>query len=87
MKILLYILVPVLVVTAAALYVWARDRQPTSLQSGVESFRREMDALSPDARIGQQRRPGGEVAPRTAPSAPPGSRPAPRRPPSAEGEG
>ena len=49
MKILLYILVPVLVVTAAALYVWARDRQPTSLQSGVESFRQRVLKLAPHA--------------------------------------
>ncbi len=48
MTVLVYLLVPVLVVAIAASITWARNRQPTSLQSGVESFRREMEALSPE---------------------------------------
>ena len=84
MKVLFYVLIPVLIVAAAAVYIWVRDRQPTSLQSGVESFRREMDALSPDARIGERRRPPGEVGQAT-PSAPPGARPD-RRPVDGEGD-
>ena len=31
MSILLFLLVPVLVVTAAALFTWVRNRQPSSL--------------------------------------------------------
>lgn len=49
MRVLLYLLVPAMIVTFAALVMWARNRQPTSLESGVESFQREMEALSPDA--------------------------------------
>ena len=87
MTILAYLLVPVLVVAIAASVTWARNRQPTSLQSGVDSFRREMDALSPDAAPLHRRRTeptgpgdtalGGRPA-TTAPSPP--SDP-PRRPP------
>jgi hypothetical protein len=54
--VLAYLLVPVLVVAIAASITWARNRQPTSLQSGVDSFRREMDALSPDAAPTHRRR-------------------------------
>ncbi|MBX3313183.1 MAG: hypothetical protein KF906_02595 [Actinobacteria bacterium] len=49
MSVLLYIVVPVLIVAAVSTTVWLRNRQPTSLEHGVDSFRREMDALSPDA--------------------------------------
>ena len=78
-----YLLVPVLVVAIAASVMWARNRQPTSLQSGVDSFRREMDALSPDADPLNRRRPdtGGDVAggpprrPRNEPARPESARP------------
>ena len=70
MKVLAYVLVPVLIVSAYAVYRWLSDRQPSSLEHGVDSFRREMDALSPDARIGVRRRPGAEgAAPAGAPEA------------------
>lgn len=72
MKILLYLLVPVLIVAAAGVFTWLRNRQPTSLEHGVQSFRREMDALSPNAAPMQRRRPD--------PSAPSRNEP-PRRPP------
>ena len=48
MKILLFLLVPILIVLAASLVMWVRNRQPTSLESGVDAFRREMHALSPE---------------------------------------
>ncbi len=56
MSVFAYLLVPIAVVAVAALVTWARNRQPTSLQSGVDSFRREMDALSPDAAPTYRRR-------------------------------
>lgn len=56
MTVLAYLLVPVLVVAIAASITWARNRQPTSLQSGVESFRREMEALSPEGDPRNRRR-------------------------------
>ena len=48
MTILVYLLVPLVIVLVASFVMWARNRQPTSLQSGVDDFRREMQALSPD---------------------------------------
>jgi hypothetical protein len=73
-KILLFVLLPVLVVSAYALWVWARNREPSSVESGVDSFRREMNALSPDA-APVQRRPErssdpSDGAPRQAPRRP-----------------
>lgn len=56
MTVLIYLLVPILVVAIAASVTWARNRQPTSLESGVDSFRREMQALSPDADPRNRRR-------------------------------
>lgn len=68
MSVLAYLLVPIAVVAIAALVTWARNRQPTSLQSGVDSFRREMDALSPDAAPTHRRR---SDPPETGPQGPP----------------
>lgn len=56
MMILLYLLIPALVVGIAASVLWLRNREPTSLESGVESFRREMQALSPEAAPEHRRR-------------------------------
>lgn len=69
MTILGYVLIPVLIVALFAAFSWFRNRQPTSLQSGVDSFRREMEALSPDADPLHRRRSAG-----------PGSRPPSARP-------
>lgn len=55
MSVLLYLLIPILIVALVAAVNWLRNRQPTSLQAGVDSFRREMEALSPDARFQQRR--------------------------------
>lgn len=78
MNILAYLMVPIAVVAVAALVSWLRNRQPTSLESGVDSFRREMDALSPDA-APSNRRPPEAGPPRDQPPR------GPRRPPSADG--
>ncbi|MGB3056237.1 MAG: hypothetical protein WBB52_15425, partial [Acidimicrobiales bacterium] len=48
-KILVYILIPALVVAVVAVISWVRNRQPTSMEAGLDSFRREMRALSPEA--------------------------------------
>lgn len=71
MSVLLYVVVPVLVVAVAATTVWVRNRQPTSLEHGVDSFRREMDALSPDAAPLHGRRVESPARPRP-PRRPPG---------------
>ena len=78
MKILFYLLVPVIAVTAYGVFVWARNRQPSSLESGVDAFRREMSALSPDAAPQPRRRPEAIADP-----VPPIRRD-PRRPPTAD---
>ena len=74
MKILIYLLVPALIVAAVAIIGWARNRQPTSLEAGLDSFRREMQALSPDAAPTYRRREEP-----TKPSS--DNRPGPTRPP------
>jgi len=41
-----------------------RHRKPSSLEHGIDSFSREMDALSPDRQAGPRRRSGPpQVAP------------------------
>jgi hypothetical protein len=78
-KILLFLLLPILVVSAYAMWVWARNREPSSVESGVDAFRREMTALSPDA-APVQRRPE-----RSSDPSDPVSRQAPRRPSAGDG--
>ncbi len=75
-SVLAYLMIPVAIVSLAASVVWLRNRQPSSLESGVDSFRREMDALSPDAAPSPRRNPEGSDRPR----GPAG----PRRPPSSD---
>jgi hypothetical protein len=54
---LLYVVVPVMVATVvSALYV-LRHRKPMSVDSGIESFSRELRALAPDSRRVDPRRP------------------------------
>ena len=55
MTILLFVLLPIMVVGAYATYTWLRNRQPSSVESGIDSFQREMQALSPDAAPVQRR--------------------------------
>ena len=79
MKILLYLLIPVAVVAVFAVANWVRNRQPSSLESGVDAFRREMSALSPEARPIHRRpreRDGEPPAPGPGGA---GTRPPPRR--------
>jgi hypothetical protein len=61
MSVLLYLLVPVIVVTIASVVIWYRGHKPTSLEGGIDSFKREMKALSPEAERRARRggRPGG----------------------------
>ncbi len=84
MSILLFVLIPLLAVTAYAVWTWARGRQPSSVEAGIDAFRREMTALSPDAAPQHRRvdpRPGGDDGPRGGPRRPgEGSDPADGRP-------
>ncbi len=68
MKVLWYLAVPIILVSAYCVVMWWRNRKPTSLESGVDSFRREMQALSPQV-VRKERR---QAAPPGASPAPPG---------------
>lgn len=60
MAVLLYLAVPLVVIAMAVLVLWLRERKPTSVESGIASFRREMEALSPDGgEVDSARRSGG----------------------------
>jgi hypothetical protein len=48
MGVLLFLLIPVLVVAVGWAVLAMRQRKPSGLNHSIESFRREMDALSPD---------------------------------------
>ena len=66
MNALAFLLVVVLVCAVGGLVLWIRHRQPTTLESGLDAFRREMDALAPpeDAPEPRVRGPKRPVRPR-----------------------
>ncbi|NLV55260.1 MAG: hypothetical protein GXY13_06585 [Acidimicrobiales bacterium] len=49
MTALYFLLIPLLVVVVASVYLYLRGRKPTGLHSGIDGFRKEMHALSPDS--------------------------------------
>lgn len=69
MTILWYLAVPVILVALYCVVMSWRNRKPTSLEAGVDSFRREMQALSPQVIRKERRQP---APPLGAPPAPPG---------------
>lgn len=56
---LLYLGIAIALSVAGILLIWARNRRPTSLESGIEDFQRELRALSPNTRADQSQRPQG----------------------------
>ena len=68
---LLYLGIAVALSILGCLYVYLRNRKPTSLNAGIEEFQRELKALAPEVRpeSGRPESRGGPGAPRT-----PGSR-------------
>ena len=52
---LLYLALAIVLSAVGILIIWLRNRRPTSLESGIEEFQRELRALDPN-----DRRPGGE---------------------------
>jgi hypothetical protein len=50
MGVLLFLLVPVLVVGIGSTLMARRQRKPSGMHASIDSFRREMDALSPDSK-------------------------------------
>jgi hypothetical protein len=47
---LLYLGIAVVISVLGGLYVYVRNRKPTSLNAGIEEFQRELRALAPDKR-------------------------------------
>ncbi len=47
---LLYLGIAVVVSTLGAVWIWARNRKPTSVEHGIEEFQRELRALSNERR-------------------------------------
>jgi len=47
---LLYLLIAVVLSALGSLILWLRHRRPTSLESGIDSFSRELKALAPERR-------------------------------------
>jgi hypothetical protein len=56
---LAFLLIAVLISGVGTFVIWARNRDSTSLDHGVEEFQREMRALSPDKRDDDRRRRSG----------------------------
>lgn len=48
MSALLFLAIPVVIITVGCCVLWLRARNPNTLESGIDSFQREMRALSPD---------------------------------------
>jgi len=48
MSVLLFLLVPIAVIIIGSLVLTVLNRKPRSMRSSIESFRREMKALSPE---------------------------------------
>lgn len=47
MSALVFLLIVIVLSGLGSFYVWLRHRSPTTLESGIEAFQREMDALAP----------------------------------------
>jgi hypothetical protein len=44
-----FLLIVVVVSAIGGLVLWVQHRQPNTLESGLDAFKREMDALAPSA--------------------------------------
>lgn len=47
---LIYLVAAVVLSLAGSLLLWLRHRKPTSLESGIDEFQRELRALAPERR-------------------------------------
>jgi hypothetical protein len=59
---LVFLLVVVVVCAIGGMVLWLQHRQPSTLESGLDEFRREMDALAPPRddprpKVGRPKRP------------------------------
>ena len=61
---LLYLGFAVVLSAIGVLWIYLRNRKPTSLNAGIEEFQRELRALAPDKRPEGQGRPGNSAGPK-----------------------
>ena len=47
MSALVFLLIVIVVSVVGSLIVWLQHRSPTTLESGIEAFQKEMEALAP----------------------------------------
>jgi len=47
MSAIVFLLIVVVVCAIGGIVLWLQHREPNTLESGLDSFRREMDALAP----------------------------------------
>ncbi len=55
---LLYLLIAVVLSLLGSLVLWARNRQPKSMEAGIQRFAKELRALAPEDENDQERRTG-----------------------------
>lgn len=62
MNALIFLAIAVVIVAVGGLVLWVTNRQPSSTESSISSFQREMNALSPKDRseVGNGQRRTGE---------------------------
>jgi hypothetical protein len=53
-----FLAIVVVVSAVGSLILWLQHRSPSTLESGIEAFQREMDALAPPEPQDQRRRDG-----------------------------
>jgi hypothetical protein len=58
---LAFLAIPVVIITIGCVVIWVRSRKPNTLESGIDSFQREMNALSPEQASDRRTRRGGPV--------------------------
>ena len=49
MSAIVFLLIVVIVCAVGGIVLWLQHREPNTLESGLDSFRREMEALAPPA--------------------------------------
>ena len=58
MSAIAFLLIVIVVSSVGSLIVWFQHRAPNTLESGIEAFQREMEALAPPEREAPDRRDG-----------------------------
>ena len=64
---LIFLAIAVVISLVGCGVLYLRSRQPTSLESGIDAFKREMHALSPEEERNRQARPQPRRDPRSRP--------------------